>query len=58
MIRSNDSSPMLSPALACKFINPFIKYIYICVKDILVPNYAMKEVVDDFVSNNEWALYY
>jgi len=26
--------------------------------DILVPNYAMKEVVDDFVSNNEWALYY
>lgn len=26
--------------------------------DILVPNYAMKEVVDDFVSKNEWALYY
>jgi len=27
-------------------------------QDMLIPNYAMKEVVDDFVSNNEWALYY
>jgi len=27
-------------------------------QDMLVPNYAMKEVVDDFVSKNEWALYY
>ena len=27
-------------------------------QDMLVPNYAMKEVVDDFVSGNEWALYY
>ena len=27
-------------------------------QDMLVPNYAMKEVVDDFVSSNEWSLYY
>lgn len=27
-------------------------------QDMLVPNYAMKEVVDDFVSKNEWSLYY
>eukprot|EP00088_Acartia_fossae_P003810 TRINITY_DN11635_c0_g1_i1.p1 TRINITY_DN11635_c0_g1~~TRINITY_DN11635_c0_g1_i1.p1 ORF type:complete len:290 (-),score=69.18 TRINITY_DN11635_c0_g1_i1:155-1024(-) len=27
-------------------------------QDMLIPNYAMKEVVDDFISNNEWALYY
>jgi len=27
-------------------------------QDMLVPNYAMKEVVDDFVSGNEWSLYY
>ena len=27
-------------------------------QDMLIPNYAMKEVVDDFVSKNEWALYY
>lgn len=27
-------------------------------QDMLIPNYAMKEVVDDFVSHNEWALYY
>ena len=27
-------------------------------QDMLIPNYAMKEVVDDFVSKNEWSLYY
>jgi len=27
-------------------------------QEMLVPNYAMKEVVDDFVSKNEWAIYY
>jgi len=27
-------------------------------QDLLIPNYAMKEVVDDFVSKNEWSLYY
>jgi len=27
-------------------------------QDMLVANYAMKEVVDDFVSKNEWSLYY
>lgn len=27
-------------------------------QDMLIPNYAMKEVVDDFVSKSEWALYY
>jgi len=27
-------------------------------QEMLVPNYAMKEVVDDFVSKNDWALYY
>lgn len=27
-------------------------------QDMLVPNYAMKEVVDDFVTKNEWSLYY
>jgi len=27
-------------------------------QDQLVANYAMKEVVDDFVSKNEWSLYY
>jgi len=27
-------------------------------QDMLVPNYAMKEVVDGFVSGNEWSLYY
>ena len=27
-------------------------------QDMLVPNYAMKEVVDDFVAKNEWSLYY
>ena len=27
-------------------------------QDMLGPNYAMKEVVDDFVSKNEWSLYY
>merc|ERR1711915_594447 len=26
--------------------------------DMLIPNYALKEIVDDFVSKNEWALYY
>lgn len=26
--------------------------------DMLIPNYAVKEIVDDFVSKNEWALYY
>lgn len=24
-------------------------------QDLLIPNYAMKEVVDDFITNNEWA---
>ncbi len=28
------------------------------MQDLLIPNYAMKEVVDDFVSKNEWSLYY
>jgi len=27
-------------------------------QDMLVPNYAMKEAVDDFVTKNEWANYY
>jgi len=27
-------------------------------QDMLIPNYAMKEVVDDFVTKNEWSLYY
>merc|ERR1711890_134133 len=27
-------------------------------QDMLIPNYAMKEVVDDFVAKNEWSLYY
>jgi len=27
-------------------------------QDMLVPNYAMKEAVDDFVSKNEWSIYY
>ena len=26
--------------------------------DQLISNYAMKEVVDDFVAKNEWSLYY
>jgi len=26
--------------------------------DMLIPNYAVKEIVDDFVSKNKWALYY
>lgn len=27
-------------------------------QDLLIPNYAMKEVVDDFIVNNEWAYDY
>lgn len=27
-------------------------------QDMLVPNYAMKEAVDDFVAKNEWSIYY
>lgn len=27
-------------------------------KDQLIPNYSMKEVVDAFISENEWALEY
>jgi len=27
-------------------------------QDMLIPSYAMKEVVDDFVAKNEWSLYY
>ena len=26
--------------------------------DMLIPNYAMKEVVDDFISKNEWSFCY
>ena len=26
-------------------------------QDMLIPNYAMKEVVDDLVSENEWSFY-
>lgn len=27
-------------------------------QDQLIPNYAMKEVVDSFVTENEWALHF